>query len=475
MEETFDAVVVGAGTAGSSAAYHLASAGLRVALVERGALAAAGARWVNGVTPEMFDRARIQRPMPPELRGRGFPFGIRDRSGLHCVTVPESPVWGVDMRLLVARLHRFAESAGVTIFEHLRPTAFIFDGERPVVLRGVRSPQGRPATPVNLRARLFVDAAGMSGILRTMVPAMERLSRRIPRTDMCSAGQEVRQLASRRGAREFLDRYGAASGEAIAFTGVEGGFSTLAVQVHLDAGEVDILTGVIADGQHGSGRDLLAEFVQRERWVGARKFGGNGVIPLRRPHDRLAVAGLALCGNSACQVFPAHGSGIGTGLVAGRILAESVAKQEDPGSMAALRQYEVNYQRELGRIAAAYDVFRRFSQRLSTDDVAGLLAAGLISPTLSAAGLAQTLPRLTLNDLKQMARAAARAPRLALRLLPSVLRMHSAYLLYGAYPRLEKAMPLWVWLTRLLFDERHGVSTEAKADEGKVDELRLAA
>jgi flavin-dependent dehydrogenase len=46
---SFDAVVVGAGTAGSAFALFLALAGLRVALVESRPLGEAGAHWVNGV------------------------------------------------------------------------------------------------------------------------------------------------------------------------------------------------------------------------------------------------------------------------------------------------------------------------------------------------------------------------------------------------------------------------------------------
>ena len=62
-----------------------------------------------------------------------------------------------------------------------------------------------------------------------------------------------------------------------------------------------------------------------EPWLGESISGGSGVIPLRRPYARFTAPGLALVGDAACQVFPAHGSGIGMGLIAGRMLADAVA------------------------------------------------------------------------------------------------------------------------------------------------------
>jgi len=52
--DRFDVVIVGAGTAGASAAYQFARRGRRVALVDAKAFDASGARWVNGVAPWMF-------------------------------------------------------------------------------------------------------------------------------------------------------------------------------------------------------------------------------------------------------------------------------------------------------------------------------------------------------------------------------------------------------------------------------------
>ena len=72
-------------------------------------------------------------------------------------------------------------------------------------------------------------------------------------------------------------------------------------------------------------------------------------------------------GDAACQVFPAHGSGIGMGLIAGRMLADAVADAVDPGDEQVLWGYQAAFQHEFGGLLAAFDAFRRMSTVLGGD------------------------------------------------------------------------------------------------------------
>jgi flavin-dependent dehydrogenase len=413
----YDVVIAGAGSAGCAAAYHLARRGLRVAVLERGALAAAGARWVNGVAPEMFDAAGLARPAGDELRGGGGPFILCDPTTGARVTVPVSPVWQVDMPRLVARLQALAASAGAHFFAHVRPLGLALEAGRPAALA---------ATGGGVwRARLFVDATGVTGALRRMLPAFG--GEALAPSDVCGAAQHVRRIADPAGARDFLARWGVARGANLAFAGLAGGYSTLVVQVDAALREVELLAG--AAGPGGSGRRLLAAFVQRERWIGPLVFGGQGAIPLRRPWRRFAAPGMALVGDAACQVFPAHGSGVGAGLIAGRLLAEAAAARADAGGAGAMQAYQAAYRAGPGAVAAAYDVFRRLSQSLAGAEAARLVSAGLVSRGSLEAGLAQRMPAPGLGDGAAVARGAVRAPRLAARLAPALVHMGAAYAL----------------------------------------------
>ena len=55
-------------------------------------------------------------------------------------------------------------------------------------------------------------------------------------------------------------------------------------------------------------------------------------------------------------MFPAHGSGIGLGLIAGRMLVDAVADADDPGSEDALWRFYRQSVRDGGTAAAFRDV-----------------------------------------------------------------------------------------------------------------------
>ncbi|MDD5225526.1 MAG: FAD-dependent oxidoreductase [bacterium] len=430
----FDCVVVGAGTAGSAAAYHLARAGFRVALLEARALGEAGARWVNGVPSWMFERAGIAKPRHPERFGNGFPFIIQGKNGEGRIKLAESPIGNVDTRLLVARLQDLARKSGVPLFEQIRIQHLDLENDRPMSLTvEAQTPEGS-REKMDFRARLFVDATGLSGAVRHLVPELSRHTPPVPRSHLCLAAQEVCAVKDQAGARSFLENNYLRPGESLSFTGVSGGFSALMITLAKNLEEVELLAGAIAEGPHLKGPELLKKTKEENPWIGEVRFGGAGPIPLRRPYDRLAAPGIALVGDAACQVFPAHGSGTGIGMVAARILADSVKGKNDPGSLEATWAYQSAFQREYGGLLASYDVFRRLSQSLSEGEVEALFASGLLTENSCRAGLIEEMPRLSFSELLATLRGAVVAPRLALRLLPALARMPLVASRYRRYP-----------------------------------------
>ncbi len=432
--EKFDAVVVGGGTCGSAAAYFLALRGLRCALVDERSFDSAGARWVNSVPGWMFDRVCLERPVPPELRSDDRPYTMCAANGRSRIAMKNSPAQSIDMRLLVKRLHGLGKANGVVWFEQAMVQAVELDNGRPQSVRLELQSNGDSAQSVELSADLFVDASGMNGVLRRKVPSLKESCPPPSRKDICSAAQEVCKVGDRVGAEEFLERNRVSAGETICTAGVYGGFSIATVCVERDFEHVDLLSGVIADGRWPSGPRVISEIKERESWIGDRVFGGSGAIPIRRPYDRIADTGIALLGDAACQVFPAHASGTGVGLIAAQILAESVTAYPDPGSREAVSKYQVNAQRELGQVLASYDLFRRFSQTLRADDIENLLSAGLINKVGYNAGLEQRIPRFKPGDYLLLLRSALRKPKISLRMLPRLARMPMVRFAYRRYP-----------------------------------------
>lgn len=481
--EATDAVVVGAGTAGLNAALQLARRGLGVTVLESRRLGQGGARWDNGVLAWQYARAGLAPPQPEEVHagsGRTVLLGPDGDDGRPAGPVAvASPTHHADMRRLNARLVSLCSEAGVTFLDQARGMTAIIDGGR---VRAVEltaldadadadaasgadavsasdggdaegavddSASAVPGTPRRLEAAIFVDAAGRRGVLRSQVPELVEWCPPVGRDALCSASQFMLRVVDPDSARRFLDRHGAQLGDGVTWVGLDGGFSALAVGVQLDLERVSVLTGTIASGEWGSGRGILDRFLAEERWIGEAIYGGDGLIPLRRPYARLGAAGVALVGDAACQVFPAHGSGIGTGLMAGAVLAEQVAAHLDIGSDDALWAYQHAYHRELGGTLAAYDTFRRCNSALGSDGVRRMFASGLFSAEMGGAGLEQRWQEPSAAQTVAATRAYARDPGLARRMVPWLARCGIAFRLGGSSPAERDLAALRRWDARL--------------------------
>jgi flavin-dependent dehydrogenase len=409
-----DLAIVGAGTAGAAVAAFGARAGLDVVCFERRALGDAGARWVNGVPAWCFETAGLSLPAGDELRAQGHAFHLVSGWGPRRLTLTDHGVLEVDMRRLVERLQTLARNAGARYVERVRVEGL--DG------RELRTSAGL------VRARWVVDASGLAGARLLDQP-------RLGPGNLCAAAQQVRRVVDARRAEVFFVERGATPGQTLCFTGIAGGYSI--VNVRLDGEQVSLLTGSIPGDGHPSGIELLERFVREQAWIGEALFGGARAVPLDRPLDRLASERVALIGDAARQVFSAHGSGIGAGLVAARLLVDALVREQ------SLHAYARDWQRRYGGLFAAYDAFRRFSQRLAPGDVERLMKSGLLDEELARAGLEQRWPALGAKDLLSRLRGAACAPGLAARMAPVLAEMIAVLAAYARYPDQPERVAVW--------------------------------
>lgn len=413
-DRPFDVAIVGLGTAGAAAAALCAQGGLRVVGFDRRPLDQTGARWVNGVPAWAFQEAGFAPPSGPELRGSGHAFHLVAGWGPERVVIEDTGVLEVDMRHLVSRLQGHARQAGAHLMGEVRVEA--------------RSDEGLQTSDGQVRARWIVDASGHGGAGLVQGPTVARES-------LCAAAQEVRAVQDPEGASAFFRQHGVAQGETLCFSGVAGGYSIL--NVRLDGDHVSLLTGTLPASGHVSGKALLDGFVAEHPWIGERAFGGSRAIPLRRPADRLVSGGVALLGDAACQVFTAHGSGIGSGMVAARVLADALV------SGAGLEAYGVGWMRRWGGLHAAYDVFRRLSETLTVDDVRTSMGTGLLAPATTRDAMAQRWPSPGPVAAASAVLGALRAPRLGRRFAGAIAKMMRLRGLYARYPSDPGRVDTW--------------------------------
>lgn len=428
--ERVDVVVVGGGTAGLQAALQLALVGRSVVVLERRAEGTSGARWINGVLDWQYERAGIARAAPPERRhGPGTAIMVSP-SGRHRFAIADNPVVEADMRELSARLARDAVAAGASIRWGVTDPTLEVDWGRPSALRA-RTAEG---AELRIVADLFVDASGRAAVLRKQLPELRAQCPDVVPADTCSAEQLVLTIADRDGALAFLKDHDADLGDAVVALGVEGGYSTINIRVDESLEEVSVLTGSIPSLGHATGPAMVKAVRELHPWIGETIFGGSGLIPLRRTYDRFTTPGVALVGDAACQVMAGHGSGIGFGLIAGKVLAEAIGADGDPGDATRLWAYQARFLREFGATLAAYDAVRRMSVALGPAGVEELFASGVFGEPLVRPGLDQRLARLGAGDALGAGRALATRPHLARVVLPALAAMGAAQPLYATYP-----------------------------------------
>lgn len=443
----FDVVVVGAGSTGSAAAWMLAEAGLNTALVEARAFGLAGARHVNDVPPWLFDLARVPRPEPPEKRCDLETFYLLDRAGVARLKM-QRPMWGVDAAALVARMQARALGAGVTVFDRAAGLKLTHHGGRPYRLHLEADDRGGQRAARALDARLFVDASGLAGVLRGQSEGLAACCPRPTGLNLTSAVQLVCAVADRAGARRHLADNGFSEGDVVVWSGRYSGFETRMARVEPGLDEVELLVGVAHDGRRFPAGRVLAELRAALPWAGKVRAGGAADIPCRRPYDLLVAPGLALIGDAGCQVFPAHGSGMGAGLVAARMLADAVQGQADPGALEALWGYQWRHHRGRGAVHAAYEVFRRAVVQWGPAGVEALLQQGLILEGTTGAALAQRPPAVAPGELVSLGRALLRAPGSAGAMGAMATRMAATQALWQTFPRAPDMARVRRWSRR---------------------------
>jgi geranylgeranyl reductase family protein len=349
-----DVVVVGAGPAGSSAAWHLASAGLEVVVLEK-------ARFPrekvcgDGLTPRGVKALRDMGVDTSAAAGWVRHRGLRVFGGGQVVEVdwPRLESWP-DYGLIRARrdldpmLAAHAEAAGARVHTEVTVTDPDFDDAGRVV--GVRAQTGPGKEPVTWRAPLVVSAEGLSGRLAKSVGLVRREDRplgvavrryvRTPRThddyldvsfDLSADGPDA----------ESMPGYGWSFGMGDGTANV--GFGLLDTRGRAHADHRAVLRRWLAT--------LPPEWQLGEAHAVTPVRGAG--LPMALHRGPAYTRGLLLAGDSAGVVNPFNGEGISYAMETGRMAAEAAIEgltaASGPAREAALRRYPERLRQTYGR------------------------------------------------------------------------------------------------------------------------------
>jgi geranylgeranyl reductase family protein len=313
----YDAVVVGAGPAGCSAAHHLAVRGRRVLLLEAGrfprdkvcgdaltqrAVRVLSSMGVLGSLPSL-ERMRGARV---HMRGRGrrdFLYDAYPGGDSHCLVVPRV--------LLDDALRTRAAAVGAELWEGATVTAPIVEDGRVV---GVRVRRDGHLTEVRAAAVVAADGA-RSPLARAVGLGPEGglgvgLRGYLTDLDGLQDLQEVFLPLDDVAGRDLLPSFG---------------------WIHpTGASEANVGVGLFRPGYEGRVEQVLENFLARLR-AGPQPFAGRlrgewATAPFRLGFspDRCVADGILLVGDAAGLVNPFTGEGVSYALESGRTAAEVV-------------------------------------------------------------------------------------------------------------------------------------------------------
>ncbi|MEO2241242.1 MAG: NAD(P)/FAD-dependent oxidoreductase [Euryarchaeota archaeon] len=342
-----DVIVVGAGPAGSMAAWAAARAGCDVLILERRAEVGAPKQCAEGISARALREAEVPTDGPwiaQEIR-RGI-LAVPSPDGLRTFEAEGIHGYVLERKLFDRWLAARAVEEGAELRLLVEARGVLLEGGRVV---GVKTSEGR------VRAEVVIAADGIEsrvGRSAGLVPPLRP-------DELCTCAQY-----------EVVGRVRYEDAFAILFDPdrVPGGYAWT-----FPKGADRANVGVGCRGR--SPRKLLDELLRGplSRLVeGARPVELNvGGVPVCGPLERTYDDGILVVGDAARQVNPLTGGGLNAALICGRIAGEVAAEAVSEGDPSAerLREYQERWEKELGE---TFEVAREAAEAVvgtSTEEV----------------------------------------------------------------------------------------------------------
>ena len=439
IQKSFDVIVVGAGTGGTTAARFTAKNGLDVCLIDRKPRDKIGDKICgDAVGNEIFGLLKINHPKGEELSCHIKGAKLYSPNLKKCLTLidPKQAGYIVNRLEFGQRLLNEAIDAGVKQFLDKTMALDVLYSNGIVSGLKVKLENGEK---IELKSKLVIDASGFYSPIRKALNS-SLIEKTIPKEDSILCYREIIKFSPKDQEVQdpeyitiILDQEKAPGGYIWYFP--------------KDESSVNIGLGTFMDY-----KGKVKDFYQRnafQEFIKTSKFeilsSGGGVVPVRRPLWSCADDGIMLIGDSACQVNPLHGGGIDPSMRAGYYSANSALSsiEKDDFSINALWGYNHSVMTSFGAEFAALDLLRIVLQHLSNDDLnfgleRDLLNGEEILALSSEGGLNLSLVSMVKKAFKGISR-----PNLLLDLNYLRLKMNEISRLYKSFPETAANFPEW--------------------------------
>ena len=443
----FDLVIVGAGTAGCTAAMTAAEKGLNVCLIDRKKMAEIGKKICgDAIGKHHFDELNLEAPSGEELERKilGIKIYSPDQQTTFVVKSEDLHGYLINRYLFGQRLLKMALDKGATLFDSMQVLEPIIENG---FVAGVSARKTDSTEKIEIFGKIIVDASGYSAVIRSKLPSEIGVDTRVDKEEVEVCYREIRALKREveypELCRIYLDQRIAPGGYSWIFPKKD---------THVNVG-----LGVAMKNNFPNPKERLYNYVlNREIFRDSLILDkGTWFVPTRRPLSSMVGNGIIVVGDAACQVNPIHGGGMGPSMVGGKLAGETAAEALENGdvSRVGLWQYNVRYMKWYGVKQAGLDVFRIFLQTCTNEELNyGMKYKLITEKDLLKASMGEEA-RFNITDLTMRVFRGLKKLGFLMRLREASTIMKKIRELYRNYPEKPNEIEKWKSKVESLFEE----------------------
>jgi len=357
----YDILIIGGGFGGATTAWHLANKGLKILLIDSKPWNKIGDKPCgDAVSKEHFDNLGMPYPEGEQLEQK--------IDGIKIYSPDNETSWKVDGEgfeinapAYTQRLLKEAQNRGVEVLDLTTAMKPIFEDG---YVKGAVLFDRRSNQQLEVRTKLVIEATGYSMSFRSKLPKELPITEELDEKDSDIAYREVGFTKDDIEDAGYLKIF-------INQEASPGGYWW-----YFPKGKNKVNVGLGIQG--GMGYPSIYTFYQKflndyapdlekEKLI----VKGGALVPTRRPLPTLAWNGIIVVGDSAYTANPVHGGGKGSAMISGFCAAKSALNAFETGDFSANSLWGTNlcYIERYGAKQASLELFRRFLQKLSDDEI----------------------------------------------------------------------------------------------------------
>jgi len=376
LQKSFDVIVVGAGTGGTTVARFAAKKGLDVCLIDRKDRTQIGNKICgDAVGTEIFNFLGINHPKNEELSCHIKGCKLYSPNQKKCITLtdPKQAGYIVNRHKFGQRLLREALDAGVKQFlDNTMALDLLYQGGNVSGLQ-VRLKNGEK---INLNSKIVIDASGFYSPLRKKIKST-LIEKEVSKEDSILCYREIIRFPKQEYKVMDPEYITIVMDQKRAPGGYIWYFPRNEFSINIGLGVFMNYKGKVRDFYH---ENVFKQFIKTPN-IKIESSGG-GVVPVRRPLWSCADNGIMFVGDAACQVNPLHGGGIDPSMrgayYAAKTAIEAIEKSDY--SLNQLWNYNLEVMNSFGSEFAALELLRIVLQKLSNKSLNYGLEKGLLTP-----------------------------------------------------------------------------------------------